>query len=83
VRVIVIDKEGQVAFAQVKRGPAHGISMVFLGRPKLDLPRPTNSRLDCLRLLKARGAALPVGQTSLKPCFEHVLNEALAQETHP
>jgi dTDP-4-dehydrorhamnose reductase len=37
MRIIVIGQEGQVAQALAERAPAHGATLVRLGRPKLDL----------------------------------------------
>jgi dTDP-4-dehydrorhamnose reductase len=45
--------------------------------------RPANSRLDCAKLADIHGIALPVWQTSLKPCVKRLIDEARPQETHP
>jgi dTDP-4-dehydrorhamnose reductase len=44
--------------------------------------RPANSRLDCSKLADIHNVALPVWQTSLKPCVKRLIDEALPQETH-
>jgi dTDP-4-dehydrorhamnose reductase len=41
MRMIVIGREGQVARALAERAPAHGVTAVFLGRPRLDLADPS------------------------------------------
>jgi len=40
MRLVVTGAEGQVARALIERGPAHGVEVVAVGRPELDLARP-------------------------------------------
>ncbi|GEO14634.1 dTDP-4-dehydrorhamnose reductase [Microvirga aerophila] len=44
--------------------------------------RPANSRLDCSKLADIHRVALPIWQTSLKPCVKRLIDEARPQETH-
>lgn len=40
MKVLVVGRQGQVARALVRRAPKHGVEVVAVGRPSLDLERP-------------------------------------------
>lgn len=46
VRLLVTGTKGQIALSLVERGPAHGVEVVTVGRPEIDLA--SNADLSCL-----------------------------------
>ena len=42
MRLIVTGNQGQVVSSLIERGPAHGVEIVAIGRPELDLADPAS-----------------------------------------
>lgn len=64
-------------------GPASRVLPITTSDYPTPAKRPANSRLDCSKLSRVHGVALPAWQTSLEPCIQRLIEEARALETHP
>lgn len=78
MRIVVTGKTGQLAQALLERGPGHGATVVAVGRPELDLARPTSWR-DLLAenrpdVIVSAAAYTAVDKAESEPALAHLVN---------
>lgn len=78
MRIVVTGKKGQLAQALLERGPAHGATILPLGRPEVDLGKPAAWRelLAAARpdVIVSAAAYTAVDQAESEPALAHAVN---------